>query len=93
MIVTLKWNKATENFCANWLLKVGDPNPQFTRQQNFQNYIRIVTCDRTMPQTIQKTSQRLLNGNSQIVTSYTPRFEPVQLLFVADIENRVYVYN
>ena len=46
-----------------------------------------------MPQTIQKTSQWLLNGNSQIVTSYTPRFEPVQLLFVADIENRVYVYN
>jgi hypothetical protein len=40
-----------------------------------------------MPQTIQETSQWLLNGNSQIVTSYISRFEPVQLLFVADIEN------
>jgi len=46
-----------------------------------------------MPQTIQETSQWLLSGNSQNVTSYNSRFEPVKLLFVADIENRVYVYN
>lgn len=46
-----------------------------------------------MPQTIQETSQWLLNVDSQIVTSYISRFEPVQLLFVVDIENRVYVYN
>jgi len=46
-----------------------------------------------MPQTIQKTSQWLLNWNSQIVTAYTSIFEPLQLLFVVDIENRVYVYN
>jgi len=57
MVLTLKWKQATENFCANWLLKVGDPNPQFTRQQNFQNYINIVTCDMKMPQTMQETSQ------------------------------------
>ena len=35
MIPKLEWKQATENFCINWLLKAGDPNPQFTRQQNF----------------------------------------------------------
>ena len=45
-----------------------------------------------MPQTIQETSQWLLNWKSQILTSYISRFEPVQLLFVVDIENRVYLY-
>ena len=27
------------------------------------------------------------------MTSYISRFEPVQLFFVVDVENRVYVYN
>ena len=46
-----------------------------------------------MPQTIQETSHWLLNEKSQILNSYNSWFEPMQLLFVADIENRVYVYN
>jgi hypothetical protein len=35
MILTLEWKQATDNFCANWLLKVGDPNPQFKGSKTF----------------------------------------------------------
>jgi hypothetical protein len=37
--------------------------------------------------------RKLLNENTQIVTSYISWFEHVQLLFVVGTENRVHVYN